>query len=801
MSINHNYDEQKKLLIKEIERLDAIILNLIQHKDLELLNAQNSTKLKEYYENNKILKHKLESNEFEIAIVGLEKAGKSTFANALIDNYVLPSAPERCTFTATKLISGVDEAIVEFYTEHEFDEIFQEMLQELQYPNAEEVSYKTLTLTDFKNFFNTLEETNNALYKSHVGKTDQEIIDILKTTSNLRLDGSKIIFSGDELSKDDFQSYIKGEINDTSKPRSVKSIEIKSSKLDSMENAILYDVPGFDSPTKLHLRQTEDRLKKADAIILVTNVGTNPSIQGTSLSIITKNTDGDGIPLKDKLFVFGNQIDRVNKFDDIDRNFQTLKGDVLKYQIGTEERTFAGSALKYLVLEKSIVKDEGYDCRYSDLNSGIEDIRKKLEEYYQTDRFKILKQKIEKNNQLIQDIFDDIKKNNISDKYNMSEDGQKGQIIAVENQQMKQRISTDLKYFVDKIKKQIYDEQWLSHRIEEEIQKNDYFSDISEGLFEHTRVMTNDSARTNTEFEKINQEMRKKLHLKYLENYVFLIRNITDEKCKEVEISLIQTFISAVTGTNLSTDVIKKECESIIYKITAEVAHDPSRFMYLIERFSRDIFDILLSSPVASDDRSKRFIHANNDMRHLDHYYSKGKGDLITLLLTQQEVSLIDQIPKIANEIGKLVNSTWNINANAALSNVNNIMAFLKNLPLEATLGTISDVNELLVKYKVASSTTKEAVVDEINKDINNLKKVLIKAVIPAANLEFSYVNSVDKQIKLLLSAMLEQDNRYSAAFNEFLSKIIPIVKHDELQNVSNTIEKIKLKNAIIESL
>ena len=118
MSINHNYDEQKKLLIKEIERLDAIILNLIQNKDLELLNAQNSTKLKEYYENNKILKHKLESNEFEIAIVGLEKAGKSTFANALIDNYVLPSAPERCTFTATKLISVVDEAIVEFYTEH-----------------------------------------------------------------------------------------------------------------------------------------------------------------------------------------------------------------------------------------------------------------------------------------------------------------------------------------------------------------------------------------------------------------------------------------------------------------------------------------------------------------------------------------------------------------------------------------------------------------------------------------------------------------------------------------------------------
>jgi hypothetical protein len=67
----------------------------------------------------------------------LEKAGKSTFANALIDNYVLPSAPERCTFTTTRLVSGSDKATVEFYTEIEFNKIFQEMLAELEYPAAE----------------------------------------------------------------------------------------------------------------------------------------------------------------------------------------------------------------------------------------------------------------------------------------------------------------------------------------------------------------------------------------------------------------------------------------------------------------------------------------------------------------------------------------------------------------------------------------------------------------------------------------------------------------------------------------
>ena len=301
----HSYELEKTILIKEIDRTSVLINKLIDNLDLELVNSKQMDKIKIYNEKNKKLKHKLESNEFEIAIVGLEKAGKSTFANALIDNYVLPSAPERCTFTTTRLVSGSDKATVEFYTETEFNKIFQEMLAELEYPAAESISFKDLDINEFESYFLNLEEKNNQLYKNHVGKTDQEILDILKSKLKLTLNGGKIEFHGEELNEDKFQFYIKGEKNDTSKPRSVKRIEIESSKLNQIETAIIYDVPGFDSPTKLHMRQTEERLKNADAIILVTNAGTNPSIQGTSLSVITKNTDSDGIALKDKLFVFG----------------------------------------------------------------------------------------------------------------------------------------------------------------------------------------------------------------------------------------------------------------------------------------------------------------------------------------------------------------------------------------------------------------------------------------------------------------------------------------------------------------
>ena len=129
-----------------------------------------------------------------------------------------------------------------------------------------------------------------------MGKTDEEIKDILKNRDKLILNGKSKEFTGNQLNEDVFQAYIRGEQKgqDTSKPRSVKKIEIESSKLKQLDTAIIYDVPGFDSPTKIHIRQTEERLKQADAIILVTNVGRNPSIQGTSLSVINKNADEDG---------------------------------------------------------------------------------------------------------------------------------------------------------------------------------------------------------------------------------------------------------------------------------------------------------------------------------------------------------------------------------------------------------------------------------------------------------------------------------------------------------------------------
>ena len=115
MNAKNNFDIEKIQLIEKIKRSNQILEKLIENNfKVGLLKSEQLNKLEEIKKKNQKFQYKLESNEFEIAIVGLEKAGKSTFANALIKSNILPSAPERCTFTSTRLISGTDQASVQF---------------------------------------------------------------------------------------------------------------------------------------------------------------------------------------------------------------------------------------------------------------------------------------------------------------------------------------------------------------------------------------------------------------------------------------------------------------------------------------------------------------------------------------------------------------------------------------------------------------------------------------------------------------------------------------------------------------
>lgn len=805
MQYSESFKKEKSYQIEKLKKQNALIQKMEKEGvHVGLLTGNQSQVLQQIHEKNLNYLKKLEQDEFEIAIVGLEKAGKSTFANALIENTVLPAAPERCTFTSTCLLYGTDKAHVTFYTEAEFNKIFISLLEEIEYPDAQNMHFKTLNEQTFVDYFESLKQSNKHIFNSHSGKTDEEIREILRFRDRLILTGETREFSGDVLTKEEFQSYIKGQNLggnqvDTSRPRSVKNIRIESSKLSHLKSAVIYDVPGFDSPTRLHERQTIERLKMADAIILVTNVGDRPNITAPQLDTIRRESDTDGILLKDKLFTFGNKLDMAGSPEIAKNNEAVLRKEIVeRYKIGEDKRIFVGSAKKYLI-DHHLVKEE--EVRL--VTSGVDEIRSELIRYYQNERFEILKRKIEKNVQDLKQLFNEIL-NSIDDDI-FDEDyaeRQKFKIMTQAADAIKSKLSHSLQDLKAKLKTEMEDEQHFSKKFAEYISYQEHLKEINAADIEYTKIHENESITKEIPIERINIMIRRKLHQDFLKEFSDLIEKMTDEKAQDIQARILHALTQSIVGHEGSAlfDEVLRESEKLVHSLTHQVAHNAGRFSYLIERFSRNLFDILISTPRGSHDREQKYCAARKEFDYLDTYYSNNQGKLIPILAGDPKAANSpQQIPSYLDlhDIGREL-LKYAIN-NQLQAKVNEIKKFAKDLQNIQNSGqTMSPLQE--VWENVSRSTNEDTLLEEINMDIRHLKSVLEKAVIPSANLELAFLNSVDKQIKRLIH-ISASDQEATDHFNDFLSKVIYKIKANTLQNINQEIERNKLKQVFIAEM
>ena len=95
-------DSAREQFIKKLENAAGLFQELFE-KDPHgmIIGYEERERLKDLKRRNENVLNKLKSREFSVAVVGLEKAGKSTLGNALIRSIVLPEYPERCTYTTT----------------------------------------------------------------------------------------------------------------------------------------------------------------------------------------------------------------------------------------------------------------------------------------------------------------------------------------------------------------------------------------------------------------------------------------------------------------------------------------------------------------------------------------------------------------------------------------------------------------------------------------------------------------------------------------------------------------------------
>lgn len=399
-------------MMREVKQAAVNILD--QNAGCHLLDGEQESALRALCRENEMLIQKMETRAFEVAVVGLENSGKSSVANALIGIPALPSASVRCTYTTTEIHADErDRARVEFYTVEEFQQRFRLMLEELGFPDAEKEDFSVLSAARFNRIWNDICARDPMKRRLYDSTTAEDVKAILGASTLLRgfLGRPDLTFEGAEaLLSSEFQSFITGQIDENDalkrdeRPFAVKRVTIWSSHLQSMRNIVLYDVPGFNSPTLLHKEQTRRMMDRADAIVMVTDMLSNPNIEGTQLSTL-READADHVQLKDKLFVFGNKADLLKDEKTFRDNFRTFVSDIVnRHRLTVERRVIAGSARAYF--EALNGHDEAKE-RLEKLGcgTGIERLRELLTEYYESERLSVLQARALSSNRAIIDLL------------------------------------------------------------------------------------------------------------------------------------------------------------------------------------------------------------------------------------------------------------------------------------------------------------------------------------------------------------------------------------------------------------
>ncbi|MFN8674345.1 MAG: dynamin family protein [Candidatus Sericytochromatia bacterium] len=856
MFINEeDWKKEKEEYIKKLKKVDQTLNKFLSIDIGGFIDLETTEKISNIISKNNAYLEKLEKDIFEVAIVGLEKAGKSSFANCLISNYIFPSAYGRCTFTTTQLQFGNNnEAVIEFYQRNEFNNIFQSLLKEIEFKDYERIYFDTLKINDFEYYKKILENENPALYNFHQATTIKDIEDIIngsKEISNF-LGKSNLIF------KDNINKEVKYFITDHHVSRTVKKITIKSSELEDMKSAVIYDVPGFDSPTKIHKEQTLERLKNADAIILLNSLSDSPNIKGTHLDILHKNIDNDGIKLKEKLFVFGNKIDKQSTEEIRNEFIKTFKEDVLSvHKLVEKNRCFIGASAAYLV-SKNIPIDEKNNIEIVNTlkdfkdDNGIEKIKKELINYYKTDRFNILKRKIDNSILSVAEICTNIIEKNEDDFSSYDSRFIDNEIVISLIEDSRNSIKEKLSQLRVSVIKDINDHKYFSNKIEELILNG--FKEISENYYEEIRLENSKGITTLISPEKTNISIREKLYNKFKLEFEKIITDIANDKYNQISNDILDLFLTSfkINKSNIYFDEIKNGINSFKNKVIEKISYNPTSFVFLTERFSVDLFEILILHCLGFTDRKDKFKASEQNFYSLSLFFNEVKEDkptyeqpLIKILLTQLQDKTNEYSKKnIEEDLNKkfedldsnfkprknlyskdissyaeyLYNKNINIDqikliitkiAEIGLKNLSDqsIIFSLIDVSIQEIYKGISNTENLKDTYiknlleNIKPSNTKETVITEINNDINNLRIILKDAVVKAIELEKPFISIINKQIEALKNKVSPDNTSEDKDFSSFVLKYASKIEHERFDTIDKEKALIENKKSILLSM
>lgn len=836
------WEIQRKKYITKLKSQISGIEKILSLDTNGLINYDILSKLDSLKNDANILLTKLENNQYEVAIVGLEKSGKSSFANAFIGYDTLPTNDKRCTWTSTSICYGSnDKSIVKFYSKNEFDILMNEKFNTLELPDANQLSIDVLTLESYKNMFNSLDMSIKSKYRNTL---NMEIETILKNKSTILnyVGNSTMTFTDEQLESTEFKAFIEK----PEKSLAVKEVIIYSKNLSGMKEGVIYDVPGFDSPTKMHKEQTLSKMKIADAIILVCNAKV-PSFTAPLLDVFATEVDSDGTQLSDKLFVFANKLDLVDSIDKYNENMNEISSQLFEYNIlptSLKHRIISGSAQAHLEQLKGISDIAINGLKKLNLSDGISSIKDALQKYNQNERFEVLKRRINKLECDIEGLFKD--SDLISDDID-SDPMDEAKISMALDIYDDARIT--IKQNLEKYTTKINDDYRIKNNIEDCPLSSKFNQKVNELITLERYSITDDeminylnsSQYGDTSGVKVLSEVERNIRKqKFFEIHKDFLKEINQiafeehDKCYQDIKNIIITALG-ITVSNPYYEKISQNIDKYLFDLKIGTI-DSGYYLSLIERFSRDLFEIVILRSYGSPERWDKFIYEKNNFYSLS-IFSNDNDE--SLLINQQPMlfrilfhekldndnqmmqSLIKMLEKQTNT--KFDNELKSIVKKICNSKCSNIFEKLKeefsDFDSNLTDSSKKSYAKSLLKYCLSEyfnsnensnyvekslnaedyknffnnyERNQDTIKEDFNNDINLLKSILMNTIVHAISLEKPFK---DKEITNIDT--LNDNIEKGKEFKNFIKNNYMYINAEEYASLEEKQAKIEVQKKL----
>lgn len=601
---------------------------------------------------------RLQKREFRIAVVGLEKAGKSTFVNAWLECDLLPAKGGRCTFTTTQIYSVANESEQRLEVQAKTEAEFTNLLTELEKANAKED-------------LNTI-HANQA------------------TLQQVRREGDRI-FPFTRL--EDIKELLKKYVADERYAHAVLEARLYTNKLAQAEGIVFYDVPGLDSGLAKHVDEAQEMLSDCDAVILVQRF---TSLREKELEIIKFTELGDkNVTVADKLFVFLSRIDSIASPEALETHIQEASQDWSKRANLPSQRLVSGSAGAYLILNniagaqtKLEIGDPSMITAHLQRLTGITDaeilktnatgipaIKEKIFNYINHERVNILKKRCEASlNKII----------------STSE-----QIYHVVGQKHPEN-TEEAKLFAENNRRVLFAEWWNQKWLSIKADLQQYYEDyVSRNTLEN---LTTDSLPkiekfrqrylqvVKTEMQKLREETLQKKDTIFLANsnpeFDRMKANFAWRDDLYIDISRVLSTIAHELALELKNEALKlvEYMTTLLWgsdQVKARLIENSEAYFLsklenslsvLFLRFARPVAEVLIRGPVNSDTRNKIVKSLGVDIEIVDNYYTglepgytvlkryvKYGADLLFNPETRQQVLGVTEVAALKDVITDLI--------------------------------------------------------------------------------------------------------------------------------------------------